>query len=614
MSRLAKLGLVVGYLSIAGAAAAAHFSPSAGYELSIYTATPLTFWIPVVVALAVAVVVAYTTDGAVRSAALGLAVAAIYATATLPLIRGYYFYGPADSLTHLGWTKDILAGRMYVLDLFYPGMHTTTIMTSGVSALTIERAMLLVVSLFVLAFVAFTFLTVRAVSTRYADVVTAVFAALLLLPINHITTHYMSPHPISDSILLIPFGLFLLARYVTHIERSAQPLSSSERRRRVTQVGVLFVLFSAATVLYHSMQALHLLILLGGVLAVQVYVRARATFLGDGSASFSRIKQHRPVYLQTAFLGGFFVIWNLSHELVRAVLGRFTDSFIDVLLGTGTSATVVRERTGSLAAIGASPLELGAKLFLPSLLFCIVVGVLMLGVFRGRLDDATSDGDAFVEYLCVALVGLLAFDAVLLVAGTTSDLFFRTLGAVMAVVTVLAVFAVPRIMSWLPRRPSPTLRQVGAIAAVSLLLVATVPIIYPSPYMFKPNRMVEEQQLTGHQTLFDHQLSEVQVDSFRQGPWRSYHGIYGVENNNVRQEMRDNSVPFLQLGSLQSVYETDRYVTVSERDRLREAVVFRELRYTDRGFASLDWQSGVHRVTSNGEFRAYLVDKGGASS
>jgi hypothetical protein len=617
MSRLAKLGLVVGYLSIAGAAAAAHLSPSAGYELSIYTATPLTFWAPVALALALAIVVAYRTDGITRSVALVLGVASFYAIAILPLLRGYYFYGPADSMTHLGWTKDIVTGRMYVLDLFYPGLHTTTIFTSGASSLALRHAMLLVVSLFILVFVAFTFLTVRAVATRYVDVVTAVFVALLILPLNHVTTHYMAPHPITDSIMLIPFGLFLLARYVTRIERGNQSMSRSERRRRVTQIGVMFAIYSGATVLYHSMQALHLLILLGGVVLVQLYFRTRTSWFDAASASFSRITRHRPVYLQTAFLGGLFAVWNLNHEPVRRSAGGWIQNLLSVLTGSGQAAEVVQSRTGSLAAIGVSPLEMLAKLFLPSLLFCGLVGVLMLGVLRGRLDDRTSDADAFVTYLCVALVGLIAFDLALLVAGSTSKLFFRTLGAVMAVVTVLSVFAIPRVLDWLPRRPSPSARQIGAMVAVGLLLVATVPILYPSPYIYKQNRMVDEQQMTGHANVFEHQVEGVEVTSVRIAPWRTYHALYGVETTGeVVNEMdeEENVVPFLQLGSLQSVFAADHYVTISEKDRLREAGVFRELRYTETGFASLNWQSDVHRVTSNGELQTYYVDKGGASA
>lgn len=605
MARLTKIMLALGYLAVAGAAGFAHLSPSGGYSVSIYTSTPIGFWAGIAFAFVVAVPVAYTKRGTVRSAALVLAVVSLFAVATLPLSRGYFFYGPADSMTHLGWIKDLMTGRMGVLDLFYPGLHTTSIFTSVLTTESLRRGLLLVVAMFPLVFVAFTFLTVRAVVTDYVHVVTAVFFALLLLPINHLNTHYMSPHPISDSIMLIPFGLYLLARYVTSVERDSP----------VTKIGVLFAVYSAATVVYHSMQALHLLILLGGFLLVQVYFRTKASLSDVASESLNRIRRHRPVYVQTAFLGGLFLLWNLNHAPVRRALFGFATNLSDVFVGQEQSATYVRTRTGSLAAIGVNPLEVVAKLFLPSILLCGLVGILMIAVFTGRLRTDDSDADTLVEYLCVGLTGLIIFDFVMLVAGSTSTLFFRTLGAIMAVVTVLAVLAIPRVARMLPRLPRPQFRQVLAIVLVIGLLAATIPIVYPSPYIYKPDRMVSEQQLAGHETLFEHQVPGMEIRSIRDGPWRSYHAIYGVETTiERRDQLRNNEITFLKLGELQSLSDTDYYVSISEADRTREVGVFRELRYTDSGFDSLDSQRDVHRVISNGEFHSYLVSKGGASS
>lgn len=607
MSRLTKLALVVGYLSLAGAALAAHLSPSAGYELSIYTGTPIAFWAAVALALAVALVVGYTASGTPRSVALVLAVFGFYLVVSIPLTRGYYFYGPADSLTHLGWVKDLQAGRMSVLDLLYPGLHTTTLFTSVLSLETPRRAMLLFVSLFPVAFVLFTFLTVRAVTTRYADVVNAVFASLLLLPINHITTHYMSPHPITDAIMLTPFALYIFARYVTNVERD----------HTITKSGVLFGVFSIAIVLYHPMQAFHLLVLFIGVAAVQFYVRRRYDVTGVASASLARITRHRPVYAQTGFLGALFVVWSLNHGTVRRTALSFIFNLQEVLSGTDQSGAVVRQRTGSLSAIGVSPLEIGAKLFLPSLIFCAIAGILMLGVLRGRLAGSDSDADAYIEYLSIALIGLIGFNMFVLAAGDVSKLFFRTLGAVMAVVTVLAVLAVPRLLSWLSNPPKRRVRQVGAIVSVALLLVATVAIVYPSPYIYKSNRMVDEQQITGHQTLFEHEVPGSEIASPRIGPYRSYHGIYGVETTGARASaLGDNRISYGNLSRLQAeqAFEDDYYLAVSEKDRQREVTVYRELRYTAAGFDSLDWQVDVHRPISNGEFHSYLVDKGGASA
>ena len=184
----------------------------------------------------------------------------------------------------------------------------------------------------------------------------------------------------------------------------------------------------------------------------------------------------------------------------------------------------------------------------------------------------------------------------------------------MAVVTVLAVFAVPRVAGLLPGLPRPGVRQVVAVVVVLGLLAATLPIVYPSPYVYKENRMVSEQQLTGHETLFEHEAPGTEVASVRLGPYRSYHAIYGVETTSIRTgEMARNDVPFKNLSRLQSLYDSDHYVAITDNDRQREVTLYENFRYEASGFDSLDWQRDVHRPISNGEFRSYLVDTGGES-
>jgi hypothetical protein len=127
--------------------------------------------------------------------------------------------------------------------------------------------------------------------------------------------------------------------------------------------------------------------------------------------------------------------------------------------------------------------------------------------------------------------------------------------------------------------------------------------------------MVPQQQFTGYEMLFEHEAEGVESATLRQGPWRSYQAIHGVEATEERTDtMRRNNVPFKNLSRLQSLYERDHYVTVLEDDRQQEVDLYDGFRYTAEGFDSLDWQPDVHRVVSNGGFDAYLVDAGGDSA
>ncbi|MFC7189060.1 hypothetical protein ACFQL7_03810 [Halocatena marina] len=98
--------LIVGFLSLAGAIMVAYNNPTTGYELSMYTATPIAVWAAVGAALIMALCVAFVSPiSSYRFLALVLAACSVFAVISLPLIRGYYFYGTADPLTHIGLAK-----------------------------------------------------------------------------------------------------------------------------------------------------------------------------------------------------------------------------------------------------------------------------------------------------------------------------------------------------------------------------------------------------------------------------------------------------------------------------------------------------------------------------
>src|SRR5699024_3516752 len=261
----------VGYLALAGGILYAYGEPATGYEVSIYTATPYGFWLGIGIALLVGVVVTlYAPEGYVNLAGALLAGGAVLSIAGLPLLRSYFYYGSADGLTHLGWTKDLFTGRMSVFGDFYPGVHTVGLFLKGVFGTAIPRSLLLGVLAFVVAYLVFIPLCIRSMTSHRGAMVLGGLTSLLLLPINHFGTNYMTPHPISDSILLTPVIVYVLINYVT------SPTDVFEKRLPVSAVGGTFALVLGGIVLYHPQQAANLIILFLTISTVQfVYRRFR---------------------------------------------------------------------------------------------------------------------------------------------------------------------------------------------------------------------------------------------------------------------------------------------------------------------------------------------------
>ncbi len=86
--------------------------------------------------------------GTCKILAAGLGVTATVLIALLPALRGYYFYGFADSLQHLGWTKDIRITSEVVEENPYPGIHIMSELLARVMAMPVRRTLLLIVPLY----------------------------------------------------------------------------------------------------------------------------------------------------------------------------------------------------------------------------------------------------------------------------------------------------------------------------------------------------------------------------------------------------------------------------------------------------------------------------------
>lgn len=582
--------LALGFLVLGGAVMLAYWTPAETYELSIYAATPTLFWIGIGVALFTSLVVAIGLDGYGRAPALGLGGSAFAIVAALPLIRGYHFYGDADSLTHLGYLRDIHTGTTTLEQFFYPGLHSLALVLSEGTGFSQERSLLFVVFVTAVVFVLFVPLVVRALVEDDFAVSLGVFAAMMLLPINHISTHYIEPHSMSQTILLFPLALYLLVIYV---QSDADLLS-------VTPIGVLVALVSIATVLYHPLQAAMLVLLYVTAVVLQVVCRR----YGEGHT----IANHRPVYGQAAFLIAVYGVWTLGKRTfwnTADVVAREAHEFL--FTGEAQAGEVVGVQSTSLAAIGVSLGEVFLKLFLVSALFAVLAGVLVLRSVLDRFDGR----EAGSEYFAAALF-LFAPASLVLFVGDVSKLSFRLQGSIMVIVTILGTVALYRFISNRSTGEVTRVIRVAVLIVIALMLVHSLLIMYTSPYMYHGNRQVSDAQLSGYENSFEMGEPGVNYAGVRGGPGRYMQAVYGVEgvpdsmdlgHHKHRSDITDQNL--VQIGNH---YDDDQYVVVSKRDYERELGAYRSLRYSRSQLDSVRTQRDVHRVRSNGPFRLYLYD------
>lgn len=597
--------LIVGFLSLAGAIMVAYNNPTTGYELSIYTATPIAVWAAVGAALIMALCVAFVSPiSSYRFLALVLAACSVFAVISLPLIRGYYFYGTADPLTHIGFAKNLARGELSPYGMIYPGVHTLSVFITRITGYPLTRSLLIVILCFVLVYFVFVPLCVRLLVSGSHATVLGLFSALLLLPINHISTH-LRVHPFTLTVLYSSFVIFLLLKVFTNRtisgRRSPDVRSKKADTGPKTITGTLLALALAVTavVLYHPQQALNLLILFVTVCGIQLFYRL--------FYSSHPVSKHPTMYASTAFFFGVYILWTVRTGWFRRLASKHLNKIMAYIDGRGTAGQSIQSQGASLSVVGASLTEIFVKLFLLGVVYALLTAIITLFSLYHGIDDSVTEEKGMRLYISLSVVPMVIIFFVYL-AGSISGMQFRHLGFLMLLATILGAVGLVLIEDRLTRVISrPKAGTVVAICFVFMLVLALAPI-YQSPYIYKANLEVTEPQMEGYNTAFDIQTPDTEIRGVRIEPTRYSDATQGVAWTLPREELYRKTVPAHGLSRLQPTLDGTQYVIVTQMDEEREVTAYRELKYSRQGFQSLDNQPGVNRVMSNGEVQLYYVE------
>jgi len=587
--RRAKLLLIVGFLALTIAIVRAHFAPAQGYELSIYGATPITVWLGIGVALVAAVAVtALRPRGWLVPTALGLAVFATALLVFMPTVRGYYAYGQADALTHLGWARSIIAGEMEAMELFYPGGHSAVGVIHAVSGVTIPEAMMLFVQLLALGFLVFIPLTVRRLIDDLAGTAIAVFAACLLTPVTNIST-FLDFHPYTMTTFFFAVVLFLLFEY---LGRRSRGLANG-----FTATGFLLFLSAVAAVVIHGQAALNILILFGTIAAVQKFYR----WLPGGSV----FAEARSLFVPTAMFAGFYALWALRYEIVYTMFGRVYNSVEGYLFASqGQFGEAVGSRTANASDAGISLIEIFMKLFFVRAVFVALAAILVLVALAGRLEDDTGAEDRNEAITYFAYGGLVLGPFFLAhFLGSVSRYFFRHVGFGMVIATILGVVMLHSFYRAVSNdKYERTVRAVAAIAVLGGLLLSLL-VVFPSPYISLTTNGVSEQMVDGYDTGFQYDNDDARWTSLRSNSHR-YEDALNADVLNYDSPSNQNFTD----RELTSYAGRPYYLALTQFDYEKEVIAYDGARYNASGFEAVEQSSGVSRVMSNGEFTLYFVD------
>lgn len=613
-SRLIKALLVPGFLCLTGAIATAVLSHPSGYELSVYTATPLAYWVLLGVAFCIALgVAAWAPRDRLSGVALLLGGCAALTVPSLPLLRGYQFYGKGDALYHLGFARLIRSGEMAWGELLYPGAHTLGVFLRELGGVPMTRALLYVVFAFVLVYVLFVPLTVGTLIPDRRAVLVAGFSGLLLLPLNGVSTH-LTFHPFSLAVLFSPVIYYLC---FTHLLRRGE---DDALPTGLAATSLVFPVAMAGIVFFHPLAAVDQLLVLAGFSLVHLFVRLRR--------SAHPLADWRGLYGQVVILAAFVFSWSSGRDATSGTLSKFRETIRVIFFGSPQAGSEVQETSESAASIGVDLLDLFAKLFLVDVAYVLLGAGVVFWLFvapRIGLRDTPVDRwfqNAQTATMLFVVSGIVVTPYYLIkFFGPISHHFFRHLGFSMVLVTFAGSFGLFYGLKSSDRR-----RLYGVFLVVFLLAGTGLSFaaLHDSPYIYNNNKQTPGNTLSGFANSFVHQTPEADLRySMPSGDLGRYEAAVGGKEGapwypgdppNVQSgptvpesALTGNVTEYFATRSF-SGFRQDTYYAVMESKRQKHTISYRGLYYSEGTLTRIERHRDVHRVRTTGEFTLYYVD------
>jgi len=216
-NRWLKLVLCLCFLLIAAALLLIdRYSPATGYELSIYSSLPAAAWICLIGALAggTAIVVHQAFAGSRSRYWLLAFILLLFVTCIallLPVFKGYYLYGSADTGGHIKWAGEIVArGRFWEGDQ-YPVTHiliAQLTQASGISSNMIGKG---IPAFFSLLFTIFSYLLASSVMPKKGPALLTAASVALFFNYYHVCVY-----PQILSIMMLPLLFYLYFKSSGH--------------------------------------------------------------------------------------------------------------------------------------------------------------------------------------------------------------------------------------------------------------------------------------------------------------------------------------------------------------------------------------------------------------
>lgn len=572
---------------IAAVAIAIVVPPATRYEISLYGAYPLYFWVMLLGAtLAGALTIIRCASRPADSSWIFGVYLMLLSNALLlllPFVRGYYMYIKGDPLAHIGYTIDIFNVGEPVGNI-YPPMHLLAVGLASATGFELRTIAMFVPFVMSMLYFGGMFYLISSIFESRRRILIGV--PFVLLPI----LRYAHPEfrPFGVAVMLIPMLFYLFIRG----QQTSAP-----------QVRVAFVIVLVGVLLYHPLTGLFVT----GIFTLWVAGRY-----------LPRIESldPRPTHVVSLSM----VVFLAWYSNFAGVIRRF-DRVYESLFGMGGeetpaeaySQTLDQASPPLLDVVRVAAFRLGIEFLLFSLGFVVIATVVYLAVRR----------DYPVDVYTLVLGGTLATFSFGGLTFLLLDLIvphsrpFQMAKIASALIGGQLFYLLWYRFEW--RRDRSEVRTVVSVALIALLLVlamfSTVGV-HHSPAESESNQQVTEMKFTGAVWITEHGTATDNILRVGVLKHRLHDALYGIRTT-PKHFPRDNTgdapdhFNYDERSYLGDNYTEDQYMLVDYRSRIFYQEVYPEYeeqwRRTPADFDRLEQDRTIARIYDNGDATQYLV-------
>lgn len=593
---ITKTIALVGFILIIVALIAAWNSPATGFESSIYSSTPLSFWLCLLLGIGFGIFIIiyqiYQQNFKNNLWILGLLLILIGNTValSLPVIRGYYLWnGSGDAGYHIGTIQNLLITG-HIEKNAYPFIHIYIAQISEILGIGVIPIVSRITIFFGILYMVFLYLAARALLPRKEQILLTCLAGAALI---HGWFNTVSPNGLGN--LLFPLILFLLIK-------SSSSSSFSWR--------ILFIIIIILIPLIHPLIAFISLIMLISlrIIAGIMYSKARHSVTTN---EFVSIKPAWGTILLLLFWAATWI--SISSSFIWGDIIRNVSEAL-----RGASPNQIQSLVNNInyaAEYGYSIINYFTKIYLITAIYGIIALVAFpILIKKNAHEPKLKMITAFYSPLVViSLIMIFFYFLNLPMAPGRMEIY------IIIMLFFMMGFPLFEFIRWSRTRKR-------ALSLISIVLVGLflfgasfsgMAKLYPSPYTYDVSSQNTHSEISGMDWFLKQKDITIYSAGWYFAPYRYAEFLLTTEEKQTRNDLSlyvTKDLPF-HLGydlytNLGNYFNTDVYIILRDLNRKVYTEIYPEManiRLLPDDFNKLEQDSTVNKLYENGGFEVYYT-------